>query len=245
MAIPHVPNPNVMSGAIPMQRGVRAAVSAHQARQRALGVLAVIALHVGAVFVLAHTGVITLPSLESSKQKITWLVLAQPPAEVSPPLIVSKPQPRRQTRPVAPSASDPNMSAPAVQPDPKALTALRSYVWCGALDDGKQLPENAKPCDSVKWDLHTAALPSRLPTDQEKALQRQFERQLAFDKAPKLLPCGGDVICLVEGALNGFEYHMGSYGSFESMACDLHNPQSDLCARMYASRFQAPMNWQK
>jgi hypothetical protein len=140
-----------------------------------------------------------------------------------------------------PSISSPPVPAPD---NDQGVAALRSYVWCGALDDGKQWNGQQRPCDKVHWDLQNRSLAARAPTDREKELTRKFEQDLAYDKAPKLIPCvngGINFICLAQGVMNGFEFKMASYGDMKPAptAC-ASRFDGEHCARMYSLQSTAP-----
>jgi len=208
--------------------------------------MAILALHGAIGYVLMAPELWRVLSRKPMPEKITWLVLApqqleqsKPPAtreSVGPPRAIKRQFAAPRVQPIAPVPVTPQRDTD--------LSALRSYVWCGALDDGKKWNGEHRNCDNVHWGLQTAALPKRAPTEVEKDLTRKFEHELAFDKAPKLIPClngGLNIICLVQGAMNGFDYKMASYGDLKSAktAC-ASRFDGEACARIYSLNSTSP-----
>lgn len=218
-----------------------------RATRHAAFALAILALHGAMGYLLLTPAVWRVWSPQPATEEITWLVLAtpkieQPKAAVSRPL---KPSARVLTRSSAPSNAVLIQPPLATTPLPdQGLTALRSYVWCGALDDGKLWTGDQRNCDKVQWGLHTAALPKREPTEREKDLARKFEHDLAFDKSPKLIPCvngGINIICLAQGVMSGFDFKMASYADSKPANTKCASRfDGEHCARIYSMGSTAP-----
>ncbi|MBM3514875.1 MAG: hypothetical protein FJX59_14360 [Alphaproteobacteria bacterium] len=118
--------------------------------------------------------------------------------------------------------------------DQKTLDALKPYALCGMPNDGRPIPENARPCDTVRWSLSTKPMEPRQPTEKELALHREFERAYAIENSPVHLPCAGggllNPLCLISGMLNGFDFEMGSYaGTGGEVGCSFDKGGSRLC----------------
>jgi hypothetical protein len=208
-----------------------------------LGATALIAaLHIGAVSVLWVAEPWRMLPKAMPAERLTWLVL--PPVEDAPKKDVTVP--KAAPRSVPKPQRDPQV-APLAPPREDGLTALRSYVWCG---EAERSGDPLKPCDKVRWELQKGPLALLPPDDKARAQTRQFERALAVEKAPVLLPCaagmGVSLICIAQRVVNGFDFSMASYADMPAKkTCDLLNPQSEPCARIYASRPQGPINWRR
>jgi hypothetical protein len=210
---------------------------------------AVLALHAVAAYLLASPGLWRAWPTQTPGATLTWLILSQPatkdPESVPQKMLVTPPPSARKLAPpsLAP-IKRPSIASPVEPAQDHGAAALRSYVWCGALDDGKQWNGPQRPCDKVHWDLHTGPVAERAPTARENDLARQFERDLAFDKSPKLIPCvygGISLPCLVQAAMNGFEFKMNSYANVRppSSTCATRF-EGEHCARIYSLHATAP-----
>jgi len=205
----------------------------------------IILLHLGVISVLWVAEPWRMLPKAAPPERLTWLVL--PPAEEEPKkdVVVPKAAPRS-----APAPARAPQVAPVAPPQEQGLTALQSYVWCGEPGDIKSSGAPLKPCDKVRWELQKGPLALLPPTGKAREQTRQFERALAVEKAPVMLPCVSGAlvspICLVQRAINGFDFSLVSYADVRpSKVCDTHSPQSEACARMYASRPQGPINWRR
>jgi len=102
----------------------------------------------------------------------------------------------------------------AITPHDEPKAALRDLVSCALPENGKLWIEERKRCEDLTREVRNIAVPRLLPTENEIKLARQFARAKAVQDAPILLPCFGagiSVVCLLSGAVNGFNYEMGSY----------------------------------
>ncbi|MBL8628128.1 MAG: hypothetical protein JNM81_00765 [Rhodospirillaceae bacterium] len=210
-------------------------------RSRRAAVAGVIgALHIAVVYALVSMTVHPVQHNPQTEKPIAWLNVAKP----DPPKPITVPQISTMAhRPFElPKAPVIAITAPTATD----FAALRSYVWCGALDDGKALVVSPKPCNNMKLELHNAVAGPRQPTEHEKAQMHDFDRQNAMAKAPALLPCFGGVgvsiFCLANGIANGFEFTAGSYADADTAKCDSRFAGAAPCARNYSLQSFAPTN---
>lgn len=197
---------------------------------------AIAALHIGLIYMLATTDLRIAPQSKPTGLPITWLDLKHQPETASMPHI-ERPEVKAMPLSIAPAVKVPPSSA-ITEPKsaaPAQLAPLRSYVWCGALDDGKQISETAQPCNKTYLDVFKNGSLRNEPTEQEAALARKFAHDKAVAEAPVRLPCVSGVMvslpCVAQGILNGFDFHLASYADDHEGPCDATVEGNVRCRR--------------
>lgn len=170
---------------------------------RQLGIAAIVlALHaviLQAMFApMGFRGVTTT----SADIELTWIEVLAPdpesqtlptPEPAAAPLDpVVRPQTALQSGTAAQEVAPNTAPADGARPtDDAAFAALRPYdVLCGQPNGCPSLAEAPRPCDRVRWELYDKLAAIRAPTAREIDLARRFERDLAVETAPVLLPSG-------------------------------------------------------
>jgi hypothetical protein len=106
-----------------------------------------------------------------------------------------------------------------IAPSDEPVAALRDFVNCALPGNGNVWTEERERCEMLTREIRNVAASPREPTEKETRLARKFARDKAVQGAPILLPCFGagiSVVCLISGAMKGFDYEMGSYaGSYQ------------------------------
>ncbi|MGE3334831.1 MAG: hypothetical protein AB7I36_14385 [Rhodospirillaceae bacterium] len=118
------------------------------------------------------------------------------------------------------SASPPAFTLPdvttliaPVMPLRDELSVLGGYVGCGL--NQALTSEEREDCEKQRREIYGGPGATDDPAATDLALEKRFARDKAIQDAPVLLPCftpaGPNLLCLLGGALNGFEFKTGSY----------------------------------
>ncbi|MCC6915605.1 MAG: hypothetical protein IT566_18045 [Rhodospirillaceae bacterium] len=103
---------------------------------------------------------------------------------------------------------------PTAPPD-NDLSVLGGYVGCGL--NRALTAEERERCEKQRREFYAGPGPAEGPTAIDLALEKRFARDKAVQDAPILLPCftsaGPNLLCFLGGALNGFEFEIGSYAN--------------------------------
>ncbi len=114
---------------------------------------------------------------------------------------------------------------PAPSPD-KDLSVLGGYVGCGL--NQALTAEDRERCERQRREFYAGPGPAAGPMAADLALEKRFARDKAVQDAPILLPCftaaGPNLLCFLGGALNGFDFKIGSYADVGSPENPLAQP---------------------
>ncbi len=181
-------------------------------RRIIVGTIVVLAHGLGVYALFVARGFLHAPRVVGAAPPLIWLALPNTThAPTTGALLFSLVPPKLITLPPL-DFSTALTFLPAEQPDP-ALTALRDYLACTG-PGTKPVGEAGKHCDDVLRALKKMPLAEHIPTEKEKALERQFKREKAFGDAPITLPCFPPTpftpLCLIAAAAKG-DLAAGSY----------------------------------
>lgn len=189
--------------------------------------LVIVAMHVFAVRELFWRPFVAVLTEEPQSRSISWIMLPPPASEpaaadfsVAPlPLPVPNNDIELITPPAAPAlppqsppAQAPVTTAPSAPVNSAILGTLGRSLACNLANYETLSPEEKERCIKQLAKSQNESAPPYVATDEEKRLTQQFARELAVKQAPPLLPCfsslgvGISVLCLMRGALNGFDF---------------------------------------
>jgi len=172
----------------------------------------VLALHAGllALLLMPHP----LAPTRAPAPSIAWVPLAPmtrtetAPAPIAAPTLA--PPPASIFAP--PSITAPLAASPGTDP---ALAGLREYLSCWLPEENALWAEDRERCKRAIAALPTMPPAPNTPTPAEIQLEQRFARDLAVQNSPIAAPCfsggGFNVLCVVGGVLNGFDFSLNSY----------------------------------